>query len=88
MTAKILNLIRYEKSPTPMYKFKEFKQKIALINKYKNNKNTKVQVKKDSLILGPTKKIKGKAGAVSFRYASFRKISENFVQSLNIIFYL
>lgn len=43
-TAKILNLIRYDKSPTPIYKFKEFKEKIALMNKYKDtkkdNKNT------------------------------------------------
>lgn len=28
-TAKILNLIRYDKSPTPIYKFKEFKEKIG-----------------------------------------------------------
>ena len=37
-TAKILNLIRYDKSPTPIYKFKEFKEKIALMNKYKDTK--------------------------------------------------
>lgn len=59
-TAKILNLIRYEKSPTPVYKFKEFKEKIALLNKYKDLKRGKNHKGMDSLVLGPTKKIKGK----------------------------
>ena len=75
-TAKILNLIRYEKSPTPIYKFKEFKQKIALLNKYKNVKNIRGNIKQDSLILGPTKKIKGKPGMVcriSFKFRIFQE---------------
>ena len=40
-TAKILNLIRYDKSPTPIYKFKEFKEKIEILNKYKNAKKNR-----------------------------------------------
>ena len=45
-TAKILNLIRYDKSPTPMYKFKGFKEKITKLKKYAesmkvNGKNRK-----------------------------------------------
>jgi hypothetical protein len=37
-TAKILNLIRYDKSPTPMYKFKDFKDKLARIRQYQEAK--------------------------------------------------
>jgi len=50
-TAKILNLIRYEKSPTPIYKFKEFKEKIALMQKYKDAKKKKGK----NIISGRTK---------------------------------
>ena len=58
-TAKILNLIRYEKSPTPLYKFKDFKEKIALLKKYKDSKKFKNKMKGrkglDTLLLGDKK---------------------------------
>lgn len=58
-TAKILNLIRYDKSPTPLYKFKDFKEKIALLKKYKNSKKFKAKMKGkkglDTFLLGDRK---------------------------------
>lgn len=50
-TAKILNLIRYEKSPTPNYKYKYFKERIALINKYQS-KMKKKGTNIDKFLLG------------------------------------
>lgn len=55
-TAKILNLIRYDKSPTPNYKFKEFKEKINLMKKYRTAIKNKKGVDFDKLLLGHKKK--------------------------------
>ena len=44
-TAKILNLIRYDKSPTPIYKFKDFKEKLAKIRKYQEAKRSRIKGK-------------------------------------------
>mmetsp|Transcript_15758 Transcript_15758/g.13789 ORF Transcript_15758/g.13789 Transcript_15758/m.13789 type:complete len:96 (+) Transcript_15758:997-1284(+) len=40
-TAKILNLIRYDKSPTPIYKFKGFKEKISRLKKFAESQQAK-----------------------------------------------
>lgn len=59
-TAKILNLIRYEKSPTPFYKFKDFKEKLAKIRKYQEFKKNKIRGKGSKFIHGLINKNKKK----------------------------
>lgn len=52
-TAKILNLIRYDKTPTPMYKFEHFNRKIEKLRRFSNSKrkNSKKNLKTARVII-------------------------------------